>query len=226
MKVSVLTLFPQFFDGPSQVGMLGRAVTSGQLQVACVSIRNHGLGVHRAVDDSPYGGGSGMVMRCDCVVAAMEEADQGAAIPAHRVLLTPQGRPLRQGDLAALSQREHVALVCGRYEGFDERVRSHVHDEISLGDFILAGGEIAALAIIEGIARLLPGVLGNPESLTEESHGEKGGLEYPQYTRPVEFRGARVPDVLMSGHHADIRAWREAQAQERTRQRRPDLIRK
>ncbi len=229
MHVSVITLFPELFEPLLSAGMIGRAA-SGPLDVTMVPLREFGLGKHRSVDDTPYGGGSGMVLRVEPVVAALEAADDRATRaglpPAHRVLLTPQGRPFRQRDARALAARPHVALVCGRYEGFDERVRSFVHEEVSLGDFVMTGGEVAAMAILEATCRLLPGVLGNAESASSESFSEAlgGQLEYPQYTRPAEFRGAGVPEVLSSGNHAAIEAWRAEQARERTRARRPDLF--
>ena len=175
--------------------------------------------------------GSGMVMRVDCIVAALEALDEEAAAAndeparAHRVLLTPQGAPFAQAKAAELAARPAVALVCGRYEGFDERVRSFVDEEISLGDFVLTGGEIAAMAIVDACARLLPGVLGNADSAEHESHSAAmdGLLEYPQYTRPVAFRGLTVPDVLQGGHHAAVAAYRAEEARRRTRERRPDL---
>ena len=170
-----------------------------------------------------------MLMRVDVLVACMESLDADApdGKVAHRVLLTPQGRPFDQAKARELAAREAVTLVCGRYEGFDERVRAHVAEEVSLGDFVMTGGEVAAMAIIESIARLLPGVLGNEESTREESHspGNHGLLEYPQYTRPAEFRGDGVPAELVSGNHAEIAAWRAAQARARTEARRPDLLR-
>jgi tRNA (guanine37-N1)-methyltransferase len=176
------------------------------------------------VDDTPYGGGSGMVMRVDVLVACLEALDEKNGEPAHRVLLTPQGTPYSQKKAIELSQKSRIALVCGRYEGFDERVRAFVHDEVSLGDFVMTGGEVGAMAIVESVARLLPGVLGNAESLEEESHGgEEGLLEYPQYTRPMEFRGASVPEILREGHHEKIAQWRSAEREKRTRERRPDL---
>jgi tRNA (guanine37-N1)-methyltransferase len=180
------------------------------------------------VDDTPYGGGSGMVMRVDCLVECMESLDRGreGGTAAHRILLTPQGERLVQRHLHALAAQPALLLVCGRYEGFDERVRSFVDQEISLGDFVLAGGEVAAMAIIEGVARLLPGVLGNDASAAEESHSLEGGglLEYPQYTRPAEFRGHGVPEVLVGGNHGEIARFRREQALLRTEQRRPDLL--
>jgi tRNA (guanine37-N1)-methyltransferase len=227
MRIDILTLFPDMFAGFLATSFVARAIGGGKLQVRSRSPRDFGLGRHRSVDDTPYGGGSGMVMRVDVLVPAMEslDADAPGGLAAHRVLLTPQGRPLDQAAVRKLAVREAVMLVCGRYEGFDERIRAHVHEEVSLGDFVLTGGEVAAMAIVDTCARLLPGVLGNEASPVEESHSpETGGLlEYPHYTRPVEFRGARVPEVLSGGNHAEIARWRGAQAALRTQERRPDL---
>lgn len=225
MRVSIVTLFPELFSTFLATSMVGRATSAGVLTVDLVELRSFGLGRHRSVDDTPYGGGSGMVLRVEPVVAALESIDVEGAPPAHRVLLTPQGRPFRQPDAVALAARPHVALVCGRYEGFDERVRSFVHEEISLGDFVMTGGEVAAMAIVEATSRLLPGVLGNDASSLSESHSDAlgGALEYPQYTRPVEFRGLGVPEVLQGGNHKAIDAWRAAQVELRTEARRPDL---
>jgi tRNA (guanine37-N1)-methyltransferase len=228
MRFDLVTLFPELFDSFLETSFVGKARAGGQLAVRLRSPREFGLGVHRSVDDTPYGGGSGMVLRVDCLVACMESLDADAlgGVRAHRVLLTPQGRPLRQRDALALASREAVMLVCGRYEGFDERVRRFVDDEMSMGDFVLCGGEVAAMAIVEACVRLLPGVLGNDASATEESHspGNAGLLEYPQYTRPAEFRGLGVEPVLLSGDHARIARWRHDQALERTRLRRPELL--
>lgn len=226
MRVDVVTLFPEMFAGFLETSFVGRATAAGILDVRLRPLRDWGLGKHRSVDDTPYGGGSGMVMRVDVLVACMEAADADGASRAHRVLLTPQGAPLDQPKLRELAGRPHVMLVAGRYEGFDERVRAHVNEEISLGDFVMTGGEVAAMAILEGCVRLLPGVLGNEASTREESHSpETGGLlEYPQYTRPAEFRGATVPEVLLTGHHAEIARWREEESKNRTRLRRPDLF--
>jgi tRNA (guanine37-N1)-methyltransferase len=235
MRVDVVTLFPELFQPFLALGMVGRAVSAGALRVRLKSPRDFGLGRHKSVDDTPYGGGSGMVMRVDCLVECLEALDAeawpvttGDAPPAgraHRVLLCPQGAPLRQRAAGELARRDRVALVCGRYEGFDDRVRAFVDEEVSLGDFVLSGGEVAAMAVIDACARLLPGVLHNASSAEHESHSEALGglLEYPQFTRPVEFRGARVPDVLQGGNHAAIDAWRHAEAERRTRERRPDL---
>jgi tRNA (guanine37-N1)-methyltransferase len=232
MRVSVVSLFPELFQPFLTLGMVGRAVASGALRVRLKSPRDFGLGRHKSVDDTPYGGGSGMVMRVDCIVSCMEALDaepEGGDHPegarAHRVLLCPQGAPFGQRAAEALARREHVMLVCGRYEGFDDRVRAFVDEEVSLGDFVLSGGEVAAMAVIDACSRLLPGVLGNAASAEHESHSEALGglLEYPQFTRPVEFRGQRVPEVLQNGNHAAIDAFRRTEAEQRTRDRRPDL---
>jgi tRNA (guanine37-N1)-methyltransferase len=228
VRVDVVTLFPDLFGGFLATSFVGRAIKGGQLAVRLRSPRDFGLGKHRSVDDTPYGGGSGMLMRVDVLVAAMESLDQDApdGANAHRVLLTPQGQRLDQRKVRELAARDALMLVCGRYEGFDERLRGHVAEEVSLGDFVMTGGEVAAMAVVEACVRLLPGVLGNEASTTEESHSpESGGLlEYPQYTRPVEFRGEGVPAVLKEGNHAEIAKWRRAEALARTRVRRPDLV--
>jgi tRNA (guanine37-N1)-methyltransferase len=227
MRVDVVTLFPELFAGFLATSFVARAIDGGQLAVRFRSPRDFGLGKHRSVDDTPYGGGSGMVMRVDVLCAVMEslDADAPGGLKAHRALMTPQGRVLSQGKVRELSGRDAVMLVCGRYEGFDDRVRAYVDEEISLGDFVMTGGEVAAMAVVDACARLLPGVLGNEASTIDESHSpETGGLlEYPHYTRPAEFRGVRVPEVLAGGNHAEIARWRRDQAVARTRERRPDL---
>ena len=233
MRIDVVTLFPELFEPFLTTSITGRAVSSGALAVGLKQLREHGLGKHRAVDDTPYGGGSGMVMRVDCIVEALEAIDaslasgEGAEPPrGHRVLLTPQGAPLDQRKVIALSEMPRLVLVCGRYEGFDDRVIRFVDEEISLGDFVLAGGEVAAMAIIDAVARLLPGAVGNAASLLSESHSPEmdGLLEYPQFTRPATFRGLGVPEVLTSGDHGKIAAHRRAEAERRTAERRPDLL--
>lgn len=226
MRVAVITLFPELFEPWLRTSLIGRAVESGRLEVVLHPLREHGIGKHRSVDDTPYGGGAGMVMRVDCVVAALEAAEaelHGAR--AFRVLLTPQGARLDQGAVRRLVAHERLVLVCGRYEGFDERVRHFVDAEVSLGDFVLAGGEVVAMALLEACARTLPGVLGNASSLENESFSDDCGglLEYPQYTRPPLFRGLEVPDVLKSGDHGRVEAWRRERSLERTLARRPDL---
>ncbi|MBK7586778.1 MAG: tRNA (guanosine(37)-N1)-methyltransferase TrmD [Myxococcales bacterium] len=226
MQIGVVTLFPELFAPFLATSFVKRGIDAGQLAVVLEELRPHGLGKHLSIDDTPYGGGSGMVMRVDCVVAAIEALEQRMGGRAHRVLLTPQGERLAQAHLQAFTSRERVLFVCGRYEGFDERISSFVDQELSLGDFVLTGGEVAAMAVIEGCVRLLPGVLGNADSPREESFsaGFGGVLEYPQYTRPAEFRGHGVPEILKTGDHAKIAAWRREQALSRTRARRPDLL--
>jgi len=228
VRVDLVTLFPELFETFLATSFVGKATKSGELKVRLRSPREHGLGKHRSVDDTPYGGGSGMVMRVDVLVQCFEaldaEADAAGEPRARRVLLTPQGRPFDQRAATRLSEVPAMMLVCGRYEGFDERVRSFVDEEISLGDFVMTGGEVAAMALIEATVRLIPGVLGNHDSVREESHADAGLLEYPQYTRPAEFRGHPVPEVLAGGNHAEIAKWRAGQSIERTRARRPDLL--
>jgi tRNA (guanine37-N1)-methyltransferase len=227
MQVAVVTLFPELMQAFLATSLIGRAISQGTLSVVVEPLREHGLGRHLSVDDAPYGGGSGMVLRVDCVVSAIEAAERrlAAGVRPTRVLLTPQGRRFDQAMARELAAVHSFILVCGRYEGFDERVRGFVDRELSLGDFVLGGGEVAAMAVIEACARLVPGVLGNEASSREESFGEEPGLlEYPQYTRPAEFRGHGVPEVLKSGDHPRIRAWRREQARIRTRERRPDLL--
>lgn len=230
MRIEVVTLFPELFETFLATSFVGRAIGQGALSVVRRSPRDFGLGKHKSVDDTPYGGGSGMVMRVDVLVACMESLDEtsGAAgePKARRVLMTPQGAPLTQALVERLAGYPALMLVCGRYEGFDDRVRTFVDEEVSLGDFVLTGGEVAAMAIIEACIRLLPGVLGNESSTREESHSphSQGLLEYPQFTRPAEFRGQAVPDPLVSGNHAVIERWRREQSEERTRQRRPDVF--
>jgi tRNA (guanine37-N1)-methyltransferase len=228
VRVDIVTLFPELFETFLATSFVGRAMKGGELSVRLRSPREHGLGKHRSVDDTPYGGGSGMVMRVDVLVACMEaldaEADTNGEPRGRRILLTPQGQPFRQPIATRLSREAAIMLICGRYEGFDERVRGFVAEEVSLGDFVMTGGEVAAMAIVEATVRLIPGVLGNAESIREESHGTGGLLEYPQYTRPADFRGLAVPDVLAGGNHAEIAKWRERQSVDRTRERRPDLL--
>jgi tRNA (guanine37-N1)-methyltransferase len=227
VRFDLVTLFPDLFDGFLATSFVARGIEAGRVAVRRRSPREFGLGKHRSVDDTPYGGGSGMVMRVDVLLAAIESLDADApdGRTAHRVLLTPQGGVLDQRRVEELAMRDAVMLICGRYEGFDDRVRGQVHEEISLGDFVMTGGEVAAMAVIEACARLLPGVLGNEASTIDESHSPSSGglLEYPQYTRPIEFRGQRVPEVLQGGNHAEIARWRREQSMARTRERRPDL---
>ena len=219
MRISIVTIFPDYFDAPLEVGMVARAIERGALEVDSIDLRQWGTGVHRAIDDAPFGGGPGMVMSPGPLAQALDTVEGS-----HRVYLTPGGTPLTQGILDEWAQLDHLTLVCGRYEGIDERIVEHMIDqEVSLGDFVLAGGEAAALAVVEGVARLLPEVLGNPESVVSESFRD-GQLEEPMYTRPAEFRGWLVPEILLSGDHGRIEQWRREQRAQRTRQRRPDLL--
>jgi tRNA (guanine37-N1)-methyltransferase len=228
MQVAIVTLFPELFAPFFATSLMGRATENGVVKVHYENLRPHGLGKHLSVDDTPYGGGSGMVMRPDCTVAAIEAgcAALDPAQPVHRVLLTPQGKRFTQADARRLAAMPQLLLVCGRYEGFDERVRPFADEEISLGDFVVTGGEVPAMCLLEAVIRLLPGVLGNDDSAREESFSEEcqGLLEYPQYTRPQSFRGVEVPEVLRSGDHARIKRYREEQARLRSSERRPDLL--
>jgi tRNA (guanine37-N1)-methyltransferase len=221
--LELVTLFPEFFDSVLTTSLLGKAIASGLIRVDRTNFRDYGVGRHKSVDDSPYGGGPGMVLRPEPLAAAIE-AIEAARGPTHRILLSPQGRPFNQSIAADLAQRSRVMLICGRYEGFDERVPAlFAHDILSIGDFVLSGGEVAAAVVIEAVTRLIPGVLGKNESTLDESF-TTGRLEYPHYTRPPEFRGHGVPEVLISGDHAAIEAWRRCQSLRRTEERRPDLL--
>ena len=221
----VLTLFPRMVAGPLAESLLGKAQEKGVLRARVMDVREFAAGKHRVTDDVPYGGGAGMVMKPEPLVAAIEAAR--ASLPgAHVVLLSPQGARFDQRKAEELAGRARLVLVCGRYEGVDERVLAYVDEELSLGDFVLQGGEVAALAVIEAAARLVPGVLGNEESTASESFGGEMVLEGPQYTRPPSYRGAEVPEALLSGDHARIARWRRRQALLRTRDRRPDLFEK
>ena len=223
LSVEVLTLFPRMIAAPLEESILGKARDKGLLRVQVTDIREFAEGRHRVTDDVPYGGGAGMVMKPEPLVLAIESA-KAREPAAHVVLMSPQGRRFDQRKAQELAGREKLIFVCGRYEGVDERVLSFVDEELSLGDFVMTGGEFAALAIIDAMARLVPGVLGNAESPLAESFAGDGLLEGPQYTRPPEFRGHKVPEVLLSGDHAKIAAWRREQALHRTRDRRPDLL--
>jgi tRNA (guanine37-N1)-methyltransferase len=223
VEVAVLTLFPRMVAGPLAESILGKAQERGLLRARAVDIREHAAGKHSVTDDVPYGGGAGMVMKPEPLVAAIEAA-RAELSGAHVVLLSPQGARFDQRKAEELARRQRLVLVCGRYEGVDERVLAYVDEEISLGDFILTGGEFAALAIVDAVARLVSGILGNEESPRAESFGEPMLLEGPQYTRPPEFRGRRVPEVLLSGDHGRIARWRRREALLRTRERRPDLF--
>ncbi len=233
-RIDVLTLFPSWFDGPLSASLLGRAVADGTLDVRVHDLRDWATDRHRTVDDAPYGGGAGMVMRADVVIDAAEAVwndpppagsdwQAGGDRP-HTVVLTPRGRRFTQQIAQELAEMDRFVLICGRYEGIDERAHTLVAtDEISIGDYVLFGGEVAAAAVIEAVTRLLPGIVGNEESPHDESFAD-GLLEYPHYTRPAEVRGLEVPEVLTSGDHGAVERWRHEQALELTRRRRPDLL--
>lgn len=224
MRIDVLTLFPEMIESFAASSIVGRAVEAGLVTINCVNYREFTQDKHRSVDDRPFGGGPGMVLMCGPVFEAVEHVEQANAGAPTRILLTPQGEPLRQALLAELAREPWLVLVCGHYEGFDERIRTGLGArEVSIGDYVLSGGEPAALVLIDGLVRLLPGALGDETSAEDESFAQ-GQLEYPQYTRPREFRGMTVPEVLLSGDHARIEAWRREQAMLRTAARRPDLL--
>jgi tRNA (guanine37-N1)-methyltransferase len=223
MRIDVLTLFPRIFEGFLDDSILRIARDKGAVDVRLWDIRDYTDDKHRKVDDRPYGGGPGMVLMPGPVFAAVEAAEADAAEPSRMLLLTPQGRTLDQAMAREMAEEPRLMLICGRYEGFDERIRVGLGaEELSVGDYVLAGGETAAMVAIEAVIRLLPGVLGHPESTVHESF-EDSTLDFPHYTRPPVFRSMAVPDVLLSGDHERIRRWREEQARHRTRQRRPDL---
>ncbi len=218
-RASVLTLFPQMFPGPLGRSLAGRALAAGTWSLAAVDLRDFATDRHRRVDDTPYGGGVGMVLRPDIVDAGLAALDDGR--PA--ICLTPRGHTLTQARVRALAAGPGVVLLCGRFEGIDQRViEARALEEISIGDYVLSGGEPAALVLLDACIRLLPGVMGQAESADEESFSD-GLLEYPHYTRPPEWNGRAIPPVLLSGHHAEIAAWRRAEADRITRERRPDL---
>ncbi|MET0468490.1 MAG: tRNA (guanosine(37)-N1)-methyltransferase TrmD [Aeromicrobium sp.] len=225
MRIDVISIFPAYLDA-LQLSLAGKAQSSGLLEIATRDLRDFAHDKHRSVDDTPYGGGAGMVMKAEPWGQALDAVATDDAVI---VVPTPSGVPFTQRVAERLSAESHLVFACGRYEGIDQRVIDEAGtrwrvEEISLGDFVLNGGEVAALAMIEAVVRLIPGFMGNPASLIEESHGEDGLLEYPVYTKPASWRGRDVPDVLLSGHHAAIATWRREQALERTRRRRPDLL--
>jgi tRNA (guanine37-N1)-methyltransferase len=233
VRIDLLTLFPEACEPFFAASILGRAARSGRVTIRCHNIRDYSTDPHRKVDDRPFGGGPGMVMMCQPVFDAVEAVEKSGTCRATRILLCPQGQPLTQRIVEELAADEWLVLIAGHYEGFDERIRLGLRPrEISLGDYVLSGGESAAMALVDAVVRLLPGVLGDARSPAEESFSVLSGrpdrpvacLEYPQYTRPQEFRGLEVPKILVSGDHERIRAWRAEQALTRTAQRRPDLL--
>jgi tRNA (guanine37-N1)-methyltransferase len=224
MRFDVLTLFPEIFSGYLGQSILKKAIDRGLIEVDVWNIRDWATGKHKSVDDRPFGGGAGMVMRCEPVFACVE-AVQAKIEPGRLVMLTPQGQRLDQRMVEQLATEKRLLLLCGRYEGFDERIRVGLNPtEISVGDYVVSGGEVPAMVIIDSVARLVPGVLGDEESPRDESFCAAGLIEYPHYTRPREFRGMRVPDTLLRGNHQEIARWRRRQAELRTRERRSDLL--
>ncbi len=222
VRFSVLTLFPEIFASPLKVSILGRAIEGGKICVDIINLRDFAKGRHKVVDDKPFGGGKGMLIKPEPVIDAINSI-KSTSPEAWVILLSPYGLTFNQEVAKSLSKKNHLLLVCGHYEGIDERVRHFIDEEISLGDFVLTGGEVAALAIIDAVSRLVPNVLGSYSSLEEESFSN-GILEYPQYTRPREYKGYKVPEVLLSGHHKRIKEWRRRQALLRTLILRPDLL--
>lgn len=227
MRIDVLTLFPEMFEGVFRASILGKAAASGKVQLNTVNFREFATNKHKTVDDYPYGGGGGMVLQPEPIFTAVESLCDNVTSASNQpriLLMCPQGEPYSQRKAEELAAAEHLILICGHYEGIDERVRQHlVTDEISIGDYVLTGGEIPAMTVIDSVVRLLPGVLGNETSAVTDSFST-GYLEYPHYTRPANFRGYEVPEVLLSGHHENIDKWRRKQSLFRTWQRRPDLI--
>ncbi|WP_028550400.1 tRNA (guanosine(37)-N1)-methyltransferase TrmD [Paenibacillus sp. UNC451MF] len=224
MRIDVLTLFPAMFDGVFSSSILGKAREKGIVELNTVNFRDYSNNKHNTVDDYPYGGGGGMVLKPEPIFMAVEALTEPLSSRPRIVLMCPQGEPFTQRKAEELAKEEHLIFVCGHYEGYDERIREHlVTDELSIGDYVLTGGELPAMVVIDSVARLLPGVLGNETSAVTDSFST-GLLEYPHYTRPVQFREWEVPEILLSGHHANIEKWRKRQAILRTWQKRPDLL--
>ncbi len=226
LRFDVLTLFPEVFEPVLKCSILGLAAAKGLVEFHLHDIRDYSEDKHRKVDDRPYGGGPGMVIQCEPVFRACEAVRDMAPEPGRLILLTPQGRRLDDAAAREYARADRLLLLCGHYEGFDERIRVGLPvEEVSIGDYVLSGGEVAAMVVIDAVVRLLPDALGHEDSAAQDSFAN-GLLDYPQYTRPPEFRGMRVPDLLLGGNHAEIEAWRHAAAAERTRQRRADLLHK
>lgn len=224
MKIDILTLFPEMFSGPLSHSMMSRAIEKGLVEVAFSNFRQYGQGKHQHVDDTPYGGGAGMLLKPEPIFESIEKIKETNPDTDKRIILVdPAGKPFTQQTAEELSHEEHLVFICGHYEGYDERIRTLATDEISLGDYVLTGGELAAMVMMDATVRLIPGVLGNHSSAEKDSHSD-GLLEHPHYTRPQEYRGMKVPDVLMSGNHQLINEWREKESLRRTWERRPDML--
>jgi tRNA (guanine37-N1)-methyltransferase len=226
VRIDVITLFPEILRGPLDASIMGRAQRGGQAEIVLHQLRDYATDKHRTVDEKPYGGGPGMLLKCEPIFAAVEDVQAKAPKPGRVILLTPTGAKFDQAKARELAALDRVVFICGHYEGVDERVREHlVDEEISLGDFVLTNGALPALVMIDAVVRLLPNVVGNEASTESESFSEhRPWLEGPQYTRPEEFRGWRVPEILLSGHHGNIEEWNEEQSRLRTEARRPDLL--
>lgn len=225
MRIDIITLFPDFFESLKSHSIVGRAIGSGKVELHTHNLREWATDSYGSVDDHPYGGGPGMVLRFDVLLTALSDVKEKTmtAGTTKVILLTPQGQVYKQATALELSKIDNLILICGHYEGFDERIREYVDMELSIGDYVLTGGELAAMTVVDSVARLLPGVLGDDTSSHDESHTE-GLLEYPQYTRPPEHDGKKVPEILLSGNHPKIDEWRRERAIERTKLRRPDLL--
>ena len=224
MRFDIVTLFPSMFEGVFGESIIKRACANGLVEICVTNLRDYAKGSYRKVDDEPYGGGPGMVLMCEPVFKAVEDLQSQGEKADEIIMMTPQGQRFDQSCAVKLRDMKRVILLAGHYEGFDERIRTDlVTSELSIGDFVLSGGELPAMVIVDAVTRLMPGALGDDDSVVEESFSD-GLLEYPQYTRPADFRGLRVPDVLMSGNHAEIEKWRQQCRKERTLQRRPDML--
>jgi tRNA (guanine37-N1)-methyltransferase len=224
VRFDIVTIFPAMFDQPLKEGVVARGIAAGLVDVAVHDLRDFTTDRHRVVDDVPYGGGPGMVLKPEPLARAVEHIRSTRGQPAAVVLTSPQGKVLTQREAERLADLGHIAILCGRYEGVDDRIREHVAtEELSIGDYVLSGGELAALVIVDVVSRFLPGVVGDERSVSEDSFS-RGLLDYPHFTRPAEFRGWKVPDVLLSGHHAEIERWRRREALRRTLAQRPDLL--
>ncbi|MFH1244343.1 MAG: tRNA (guanosine(37)-N1)-methyltransferase TrmD [bacterium] len=227
MRINIITLFPELFEGLKTHSIVGRAIGSGKIELNTYNLRDWASDKYKSVDDHPYGGGPGMVLRFDVLLNALNDVktnlkSQGTNSQIKTILLTPQGIVYTQKMARELAREDNLILLCGHYEGFDERIRDYVDLELSIGDYVLTGGELPAMIVADSVARLLPGVLGDDTSSQDESHSE-GMLEYPHYTRPIEYAGKKVPEILLGGNHKEIDQWRKAQARKRTQKRRPDL---
>lgn len=226
MKIDAVTLFPEMYEGPVTHSMMKRAIDKGLLEFNTVNFRQFGKGKHQQVDDTPYGGGAGMLLKPEPIFEAMEEIEKASPETKKRVILMdPAGKPFTQEMAEEFSKEEHLVFICGHYEGYDERIRTLVTDEVSLGDYVLTGGELASMVMMDAAVRLIPGVLGNHSSAIEDSHSS-GLLEHPHYTRPVEYKEMKVPEVLMNGNHKLIEEWRHKESLRRTFERRPDMLEK